>query len=52
MDAALGSLNAPHWWQWSTILSLDARPMLGHVANVVDPHYTVVAKFPKALLRR
>ena len=22
------------------------------VANVVDPHYTVVAKFPKALLRR
>ena len=22
------------------------------VANVVDPHYTVVAKFPKALLKR
>jgi hypothetical protein len=22
------------------------------VANVVDPHYTVIAKFPKALLRR
>jgi len=22
------------------------------VANVVDPHYTVVAKFPEALLKR
>jgi amidase len=22
------------------------------VANVVDPHYTVIAKFPKSLLRR
>jgi hypothetical protein len=22
------------------------------VANVVDPHYTVIAKFPKALLKR
>ena len=25
---------------------------VARVANVVDPHYTVVAKFPKALLRR
>jgi hypothetical protein len=25
---------------------------VARVANVVDPHYTVVAKFPKALLPR
>lgn len=41
MDDAPASLNAPHWWQWPTILSLDApavsllwQAALGRVAGV------------------